>query len=111
MIKISALCLAALAVVAGAGFTHPAYAQSLELQIGPDGVKPRLVNPDDEYQSPRRARGRCDLDEATYIAREEGLRRPRIVDVTERRVVVSGRTADGPDTIVFANRRGCPVIG
>jgi hypothetical protein len=112
MIRISTLCLAGLAVVAmSAGFTQPVYAQSLELQIGPDGVKPRIVNPDDEYQSPRRARGGCDLDEATDIARDEGLRRPRVVDVTERRVVVRGRTADGPDTIVFANRRGCPVIG
>jgi hypothetical protein len=37
--------------------------------------------------------------------------RPRVVDATERCVVVTGRTADGPDTIVFANRRGCPIIG
>ena len=112
MIRISTLCLAGLAVLAGSAWVpQPVFAQSLELQIGPDGVKPRFVDPDEEDQSSRRARRGCDLDEATDIARDEGLRRPRIVDVTERRVVVRGRTANGPETIVFANRRGCPVIG
>ena len=113
MISISKLCLAGLAGLAGSAWvTQPAFAQTLELQIGPDGVKPRFDEPyEEEYPSPRRARRGCDLDEATDIARDEGLRRPRVVDVTKRRVVVRGRTAYGPETIVFANRRGCPVIG
>jgi len=114
MISVSKLCLAGLAVLAGSAWVpEPVFAQTIELQIGPDGVKPRFVEPyeEEEYQSPRRARRGCDLDEATDIARDEGLRRPRVVDVTERRVVVRGRTAAGPETIVFANRRGCPVIG
>ena len=112
MIRISKLCLASLAVIASTtSAPQTVFAQTLELQIGPDGVKPRFVDPDEEDQSSRRARGKCDLDEATDIAREEGLRRPRIVDVTERRVVVRGRTYDGSETMVFANRRGCPVIG
>ena len=93
MIGVSKLCLAGLAVLAGSAWVpQPVFAQTLELQIGPDGVKPRFVEPyEEEYQSPRRARRGCDLDEATDIARDEGLRRPRVVDVTKR--------------------RGCPVIG
>ena len=63
----------------------------------------------EEYRFTRR--GNCDLDEAADIARDEGLRRPRVVSVTERRVVVRGRTPDGPEIIVFADGRGCPVIG
>ena len=111
--RISKVCVASLAVLASSAWVpQPVFSQTLELQLGPDGVKPRFVEPyEEEYQSPRRARRGCDLDEATDIARDEGLRRPRVVDVTKRRVVVRGRTADGPETMVFANRRGCPVIG
>jgi hypothetical protein len=105
---LSALCVGGLALLAGS-VSAPVSAQDLELQIGPDGVRPRIVDPDEESRYSRR--GRCDLDEARDVARDEGLRRPRVVDVTERRVVVRGRTADGPETIVLANRRGCPVIG
>jgi hypothetical protein len=112
--SLSTLCLSSLALLAATvSVPQPASAQNLELQIGPDGVRPRLVDPDDEdgYRSARRPRGRCDLDLATDIARDEGLRRPRVVDVTERRVVVRGRTSNGRETIVFANRRGCPIVG
>lgn len=112
MKTLSAACLGGLALVAGSlVIPEPVLAQDFELQIGPDGVRPRLVDPDDnEYRHTRR-RGSCDPDLAADIARDEGLRRVRIVDVTERRVVVRGRTSDGSETIVFANRRGCPIIG
>ena len=111
MIKVlSALCIGGLALFA-AEIANPqaALAQDLEFRIGPDGFRPRLVYPDEEYRYTRR--GGRDLDEAAEIARDEGLRRARVVRVTERRVIVRGRTPYGPDTIVFANRRGCPVIG
>lgn len=107
---LTTLCLGSLALLASSvSLPQPVLAQTLQLEFGRDGVRPRLVDPDDEYQYSRR--GRCDLDEATDIARDEGLRRPRIVDVTERRVIVRGRTDYGAETMVFANRRGCPVIG
>jgi hypothetical protein len=113
MIRVlSTLCLSSLALLAASfSVLQPASAQDFELQIGPDGIRPRLVDPEEdyEYRSYRRPRVRCDLDLATDIARDEGLRRPRVVDVTERRVVVRGRTAYGRETIVFANRRGCPI--
>ena len=111
MIKIlSTLCIGVLALFAGeVSIPRAALAQDLELQIGPNGIRPRLVDPDEEYRFTRR--GSCDLDEAADIARDEGLRRPRVVSVTERRVVVRGRTPDGPEIILFANRPGCPVIG
>ena len=111
MIKIlSALCIGGLALFAGqVSMPQAAVAQDLEFQIGPNGFRPRLVYPEEGYRYTRRSN--CDLDEATDIARDEGMRRPRIVRVTDRRVVVTGRTAYGPDTMVFANRRGCPLIG
>jgi hypothetical protein len=43
-------------------------------------------------------------------ARRMGLRRARVVDVSRRAVVVSGFDRRGRDRIIFANRRGCPVI-
>ena len=114
MIKIlSTLFIGGLALIAGeVSIPQAATAQDFELQIGPNGIRPRVIYPDEEYRYDQPTRRRtCDLDEATDIARDEGLRRPRIVNVTDRRVVVRGRTAYGPETIVFANRRGCPLIG
>jgi hypothetical protein len=109
---LSAACLSGLLLLGGSLLVpEPVLAQDLELQIGPDGVRPRFVDPDDDQYQYSRRRGRCDPDVAADIAREEGLRRVRIVDVTERRVVVRGRTPDGRVTMVFANRRGCPIIG
>ena len=34
-----------------------------------------------------------------------------IFDVTPRRVIVDGFGRRGPDTMMFANVRGCPLIG
>jgi hypothetical protein len=39
-----------------------------------------------------------------------GLRRTRVVDVSPRTVTVVGFGRRGPDRVVFANVRGCPVI-
>lgn len=39
-----------------------------------------------------------------------GLRRTRVVDVSRRSVTVVGFGRRGPDRVVFANVRGCPLI-
>ncbi len=39
-----------------------------------------------------------------------GLRRAQVVDVNRRVVVVNGYDRGGPNRIIFANERGCPVI-
>ncbi|WP_275783757.1 hypothetical protein [Pararhizobium gei] len=56
-------------------------------------------------------RGRCAPGLAEDKARDYGLRRARVVDVSPRRVVVEGRRHGDYRNIVFANVRGCPVIG
>lgn len=56
-------------------------------------------------------RGRCSPGLAADKARDFGLRRPQVVDVSPRRVVVEGRRHGDYRTVVFANVRGCPIIG
>jgi len=58
-----------------------------------------------------RRRGRCEPWLAQEKARNFGLRRAQVVDVSPRRVVVEGRRHGDYRTVVFANARGCPVIG
>ena len=65
----------------------------------------------------RHDRGRPDRGPrgcAPWLAEEKasrmGLRRARVIDVGRRTVVVGGFDRRGPDRIVFANERGCPVI-
>lgn len=56
-------------------------------------------------------RGRmCSPRLAVEKARDMGLRRARIDNVTPRRVVVEGFGRRGPDRVVFANAPGCPLI-
>ncbi|MBB3291258.1 MULTISPECIES: hypothetical protein [Rhizobium] len=56
-------------------------------------------------------RGRiCSPGLAVQKARDMGLRRARIDNITPRRVVVEGFGRRGPDRVVFANVRGCPLI-
>lgn len=57
----------------------------------------------------RRPRG-CDPRLAEDLARDRGFRRPRVVDITPRRVIVQGWTRRGPDEMSFANVRGCPAL-
>lgn len=52
----------------------------------------------------------CDPQFAASIASRNGLRRAHVVDVSPRRIVVDGFTRRGPDEMVFANVRGCPII-
>lgn len=111
--------LAKAAVAAGliagglSGTATSASAQNLDIYVGPGHHRPP---PPDYYGRPPppppgfRGRG-CDLRQAEDIARDYGLRRARVVDVTPRRVVVNGFSRRGPDTIMFANVRGCPMMG
>ncbi|KKX29468.1 hypothetical protein [Rhizobium sp. LC145] len=47
---------------------------------------------------------------AVEKARHMGLRRARVVGADRRVVVVSGFDRRGRDRVIFANRRGCPII-
>jgi hypothetical protein len=101
------------AVVASAlsGTTTFAAAQGVDIYVGPGHHRP--PPPDfDRGPPPPGFRGRaCDPRQAEDIARDYGLRRARVVDVTPRRVVVNGFGRRGPDTMIFANVRGCPMMG
>ncbi|MGF9692073.1 MULTISPECIES: hypothetical protein [unclassified Rhizobium] len=102
---IGAVGVAFALTAAGLASTVPAHAQGVELQIGPDGVRPVVRDRDRD----RRPMG-CSEREARAAARESGLRDPEVVRVTPSRVVVEGRTRRGPDRITFANERGCPEL-
>ncbi len=87
--------------------SSPSFAQDVQLQIGPDGVRPVIRDRDRDRYDRRRG---CSPSEARAAARDEGLRGPEIVRMTDRSVTVQGMTRRGPDRIIFANRRGCPLI-
>lgn len=57
-----------------------------------------------------RGRGRCSPDLAVAKARDFGVRRARIADMSPRRVVVEGFRRGEYSRIVFANERGCPAM-
>jgi hypothetical protein len=57
-----------------------------------------------------RPAGACSPIEAVRKARYSGLRDPRIISITQRSVVVSGRDRHGRDRMAFANVRGCPLL-
>ncbi len=53
----------------------------------------------------------CSADHAERKARNRfGLRRAQVVRQSPHRVVVEGRRHHHFERVVFANRRGCPVI-
>jgi hypothetical protein len=56
-------------------------------------------------------RGRCVPGLAIDKARDRGLRRAHIADISRRQVVVEGRRHGYRQAIIFANVRGCPIIG
>lgn len=117
----------ALAVAGVSGLATGATAQGLDIYVDPGRRPPppppgyyRPPPPPPGYYRPEPpppgyapgyGRRGCDPRQAEDIARDYGLRRARVVDVTPRRVVVNGYGRRGPDTIVFANVRGCPVMG
>lgn len=119
MLKVlSAGGLALLMTVGGVVTSAPSVkAQELGIEIGPDGLQLRDRDRDrrhrdrdfDPDRDENRRRG-CDPEEARQIARESGLRRARIVRADGRRIVIEGMTRQGPDRMIFANRRGCPEL-
>ena len=56
-------------------------------------------------------RGRFDTWLSQEKASDFGMRSALVVDVSPRRVVVEGMRRGNYRSIVFANARGCPVIG
>ena len=55
-------------------------------------------------------RGRCAPGLAVAKARDFGLRRAHVADVSRSKVVVEGFRRGDYRRIVFANDRGCPVL-
>ena len=107
----------ALALTAGslAGGMSFASAQGIQLEIGPNGVRP--VDPDQDRGRDRdrdrrgTPRGGCSEREARAAARDEGLRDVEVIRVTPRSITVEGETRRGrTETMRFANQRGCPEI-
>jgi hypothetical protein len=53
--------------------------------------------------------GRCSPDLAVAKARDFGMRRARIADISPRRVVVEGFRHGDYRRMIFINDRGCPI--
>jgi hypothetical protein len=106
MSKMLSIAGISLALVGGlfVGSATIASAQNLDIQVGPHGIRPVIRDNDNG------GRDACSPGEAMAAARDEGYHHPRIVRVSDRRVVVEGMTNDGLDRISFANRPGCPEI-
>lgn len=116
MIRFMSAAAVALSITAAPMLiTAPATAQNLQLEIGPNGVRP--VDPYRGYDQPRYDQPRyeerrvgCSPREARAAARDEGLRDAQVVRVTDRSILVEGMTRRGPERIRFANEPGCPTI-
>jgi hypothetical protein len=99
----------ALAFFAAFGGVAPtAQAQSIELHLNDGRRPPPRYYSDDRYdRRPPRPRG-CSPRRALEVADYFGMRRARVVDVSERRVVVAGIGKRGERTrLVLANNREC----
>nr|WP_312798227.1 hypothetical protein [Tianweitania sp.] len=102
----------ALAVTAGSlvGGMSFASAQGIQLEIGPNGVRPVDRDRDRDRRGPP-PRGGCSEREARAAARDEGLRDGEVIRVTPRSITVEGETRRGrTETMRFANERGCPEL-
>nr|WP_244641371.1 hypothetical protein [Tianweitania populi] len=102
----------ALAVTAGSlvGGMSFASAQGIQLEIGPNGVRPVDRDRDRDRRGPP-PRGGCSEREARAAARDEGLRDVEVIRVTPRSITVEGETRRGrTETMRFANERGCPEL-
>jgi hypothetical protein len=94
------------ALLALGAISAPVAASANELSAGVQQVRWDSRNP------PRNSsRDFCSHSLAESRARNMGLTRVRVTNVSSRSVVVEGRNRWGRwDRIVFANERGCPVI-
>ncbi|MBP2236781.1 hypothetical protein J2Z31_003295 [Sinorhizobium kostiense] len=114
---------AAVAAVVGltglTGAATTASAESLVFELGRGGVD--VYHDRDRDRDWRRdrwdrgegwgRRSRCVPGLAVEKARDRGLRRAHVADISRRQVVVAGRRYGERRAIVFANVRGCPIIG
>jgi hypothetical protein len=64
----------------------------------------------DEYRDEYR-RGRCTPERALYKARQIGVHRARIDDVSRRTISVVGRSRGELVYITFARAPSCPIVG
>ena len=97
--------VAALIALTGLSATAPTAAAA-----GPEfAIQVQYRDRDRDWRPDRRPRG-CSPWLAEEKASRMGLRRARVVDAGRRVVIVAGFGRRGPDRIVFANERGCPVI-
>lgn len=99
---------AAGALVTAAASSAPASAQTIgfEFRFGDD---PHVRHY--RHIPPRYARDYCNPRQAVHKARRMGVHRARVVRNAPRRVAVAGFDRGHRVRVVFANRRGCPVIG
>jgi hypothetical protein len=91
-----------------AGIAPTAQAQSIELYMN-DGRRPppRYYDAQDRYDRRPPRRG-CSPGRALEVADYFGMRRARIVDMSDRRVIVAGIGKRGERTrLVLANNREC----
>jgi hypothetical protein len=66
----------------------------------------------DERRDWRRSMRRgCSAERALDKASAIGIRRARIVDVSNRTITVAGRQYGDRVLVTFARHRGCPIIG
>ena len=119
--------------LAAAALSFPtlASAQDLQLELGRDGPRMRLVEPCDPYYDDcrdsrggdrdgygsdrgryeRRVERYCSDDRALDKAERMGVRRAWIENAGRRIVDVRGRTRDGRRIVVsFSRAPGCPII-
>lgn len=107
--------LAAIVALTGLSATAPTAAAAgpdfaIQVQYR-DGYRDWGRGPDrDRGWRPDRRPSGCSPRMAENKADAMGLRRTRVVDVSPRAVTVAGFGRRGPDRVVFANVRGCPVI-
>ena len=106
--------LAVMMIVGTLGAVAPAHADGFSFGIeigGRDRHRPgHWHGGDEDWGGGGWERRGCRPEEAMRIARYEGLRHVRVVDISPRRVVVAGRDRYGWTRLVFANVRGCPLI-
>jgi hypothetical protein len=112
-----------------------ASAQSVQGQIGPDGMRRVIVRDcsgrdrnspgcrayrdrherrdhrrDERYGRDERGPRLCTPERALDKAERMGVRRARIVDVGRRTINVAGRAEGRRIMVTFSRERGCPVI-
>lgn len=110
----TALAAAVTATAAIAPFASASASDGLRVQVqfydGRRDEAPRWDRDRGRDWGRDRDRGGCSPRFAEEKASRMGLRRAQVVDVNRRVIVVNGYDRGGPNRIIFANERGCPVV-